>query len=149
MWGHPDVTRHIGGRPLTREDAWRNIQRYIGHWTIRTYGYWVIRETATGRFVGEAGLMDSRRDTRPSFEGTPEAGWALAPSAQGQGFACEALATMLAWADTHLPRTVCIIDAPNLPSRRLAERVGYRLLTEATYRDAPTLLHERLADEAR
>ncbi len=145
MWGDPAVTAHIGGRPATREETWQRLQRYVGHWQLRPYGYWLVRETATGRFIGEVGLMDSRRATEPSFEGTPEGGWALAAHAHGRGFAHEALAAMLGWADARLPRTVCIIDPANAPSLRLAEKLGYRLLTRAPYRDATTLLFERLA----
>jgi RimJ/RimL family protein N-acetyltransferase len=52
---------------------------------------------------------------------------------------------MFAWADPRLPRTVCIIDSANAPSLRLAEKLGYRPVTEARYRDATTLLFERFA----
>lgn len=146
LWADPGVTEHIGGRPLSREEAWRNIQRYAGHWALFGWGYWTIRDRATDAFLGEAGLMDSRRDTRPSFEGTPEAGWALAPQAQGRGYAREAVAAVLAWADARgMGRTMCMIDPANAPSIRLAGRLGYRPLAEATYRDAPTLLFERTA----
>lgn len=146
MWADPLVTEHIGGRPLTREDCWRNIQRYVGHWALFSYGYLTVRDTATGMFLGEVGLMDSRRDTTPSFEGTPEAGWAFAPAAGGRGHAREAVAALLGWADGRgIARTACIIDRANTRSVRLAEAVGYRPLGEITYRDAPTLLFERRA----
>ena len=144
MWADPRVTEHIGGRPLTREECWRNIQRYVGHWALLGYGYLAVRETATGVFLGEVGLMDSRRDTQPSFEGVPEAGWAFAPAAGGRGYAREAVAALLGWADGQgIARTVCIIDHANTPSIRLAEAVGFRAAGEVGYRDARTLLFER------
>ncbi|HEX8382355.1 MAG TPA: GNAT family N-acetyltransferase [Sphingomonas sp.] len=146
MWADPRVTEHIGGRPLSREECWRTIQRYVGHWTLFPFGYLTVRETATGLFLGEVGCMDSRRDTAPSFEGTPEAGWAFAPAAQGRGFAREAVAALLAWADAQgIARTVCLIDHANAPSVRLAEAVGFRAAGDVTYRDAPTRLFERVA----
>ena len=43
--------------------------------------------------------MDSRRESEPSFEGTPEIGWALRSDAQGRGYAREALGKVLRWAD--------------------------------------------------
>ncbi len=142
MFSDPRVYGHIAGVAMTREDAWSRILRYLGHWQVCGYGTWHIR--ADGVFIGTVGMMDSRRDTRPSFEGTPEVGWALAAQAHGRGYATEAVAALLAWADAQgHARTVCIIDPANTPSIRVAERLGYALATEATYRDQPTLLFER------
>jgi RimJ/RimL family protein N-acetyltransferase len=144
MWAEPAVYAMIGGRALTREEVWQRLLRYIGHWQVCGYGTWVVRTRDRGRFVGSVGLMDSRRATMPSFEGTSEAGWALAPHAHGQGYAGEALAAMLAWADAQgIARTVCIVDPDNAPSIALAGKQGYRLVTKASYGEAPTLLFER------
>ena len=147
MWADPRVYAMISDHALTREEVWYRVLRYIGHWQVVGYGTWTLRETASGRLAGAVGLMDSRRATTPSFEGTPEVGWTLAPWAHGQGFAREALEAALAWADARgIARTVCIIDPANAPSLRLAARVGYTLATQATYRDKPTLLFERPAN---
>lgn len=146
MWADPQVYAMTSGHAFTREEVWHRLLRYTGHWQLVGYGNWAVRETATGRIVGEIGLMDSRRATVPLFEGTPEMGWVLSPWAHGQGFAREGLAAALAWADAQgISRTVCIIDPANAPSIKLAGRVGYNLMTEATYRDAPSLLFERRA----
>lgn len=143
MWADAAVTAMIG-MPSTREEVWQRLVRYVGHWVIRPYGYWVVRETRSSRFVGEVGLMDSRRDTQPSYEGTPEAGWTLASWAHGQGYAQEAVGAMLHWADERgLSRTVCIIAPQNTRSIRLAERLDYGLVQEARYRDTSTLLFAR------
>ncbi|WP_157215781.1 GNAT family N-acetyltransferase [Flavisphingomonas formosensis] len=145
MWGDPAVYAMIGGRSFAREEVWQRLLRYIGHWQTVGYGSWTVIETASGRYAGEVGLMDSRRASEPSFEGTPEAGWALAPWAHGRGFAGEAVGAMLDWADEQgIARTVCIIDAANTASVRVAARVGYRFLATARYRDALVDLYERL-----
>ena len=34
MWADPIVTRHIGGKPFTREETWSKIMRYAGHWAL-------------------------------------------------------------------------------------------------------------------
>jgi RimJ/RimL family protein N-acetyltransferase len=144
MWADPAVYAMIGGRAFTREEVWHRVLRYIGHWQVVGYGSWTIRERASGRIAGSVGLMDSRRDTMPSFEGTPEMGWALCSWAHGRGFAHEALDAALGWADAQgIARTVCIIDAANAASIRLAGKAGYARVGEARYRDAPTLLFER------
>lgn len=147
MWADPIVTRHIGGRPFSPEECWSRLLRYVGHWHVLGYGYWVIREKATGRFVGEVGFADFQREIDPPL-GAPEAGWALAPWAHGKGLATEALAAALRWADAHFAppaKTVCIIDPPNLASVRVAEKCGYQRVRETIYKGEPTLVFERLA----
>lgn len=150
LWADPRTTEHLGARPFTREESWRNIQRYLGHWTIRPYGYLTVRDAATGAFLGEVGLMDSRRDTTPDFEGTPEAGWAFTPASGGKGYAREAAAALLSWADrAGVGRTVCMIAPANTPSLRLAEALGYRAAGEVEYRGEVLRLFGREAGPTR
>ena len=121
------------------------VTRYVGHWAVVGYGYWVVREKASGRFVGEVGFADFQRDIVPSFDGAPEAGWVLAPWSHGKGFATEAVRAAIAWLDRALgpARTVCMIDLDNAASMRVAAKCGYREWTRATYKGTPTLLFER------
>lgn len=144
MLGDADVMAHIGSGPATREESWRRLLRYIGHWQAVGYGHWVVRDAGTGAFLGEVGLMDSRRASDPGFEGVAEAAWVFNRAAHGQGYAREATEAMLEWADAHcIDSTVCIIAPANAPSIRLAERLGYGSAGEAVYRDAPILLLKR------
>jgi RimJ/RimL family protein N-acetyltransferase len=32
LWGNAEVTRHIGGKPQSPEDAWARLLRHFGHW---------------------------------------------------------------------------------------------------------------------
>ena len=145
MWGDAEVTRHIGGRPFPRDEVWTKLLRYVGHWAVLGFGFWVILEKTSGRFVGEVGFADFKRDFQPSLEGTPEIGWVLAPWAHGRGLATEAVQGALAWQAMHLaaPRTVCLIGPENRPSIRVAEKCGYREFLRATYKGGPVLLFER------
>ena len=144
MWSSPEVMR-INGRPLSREEVWARLLRYIGHWAVHDYGLWQIRERATDRFAGEVGFADFRRDLAFSFDGAPEAAWVLAPWAHGQGYATEAMTAVLAWtAPTH-PRTVCIIAPDNAASLRVAARLGYREIGRADFKGSPIIVFERLA----
>lgn len=159
MWADPLVTRYIGGHPATEEEVWARVLRYAGLWTLLGYGYWVVRERASGQFVGEVGIADFRRDLTPSLEGAPEVGWALAPWAHGRGFATEAVRAVLAWGDAHLPaeppyggaphgaarpgRTVCLITPENAGSVRVAAKCGFHVSARATYKGADTLIFER------
>lgn len=144
MWSSPVVTR-ITGKPLSREEVWARLLRYIGHWAVHDYGLWQIRERATDRFVGEAGLADFRRDLAFSFDGAPEAAWVLAPWAHGRGYATEAMTAVLAWSAAAYPRTVCIISPDNAASLRVAARLGYREIGRADFKGEPIVVFERLA----
>jgi len=145
MWGDPTVTAMIGGRPRTREEVWIRLLRAVGQWRLFGYGAWVARETATGRFVGDVGLLEAERAIDPPLA-LPEVGWALSPGFQGRGMAREAAAAALGWADVHGVRaTCCIIHPDNRASIRLAKKLGYGRTRTAAYHDAPTLVFERSA----
>ena len=146
MWGDPEVVKYISGEPLSEEDVWGKMMRMVGHWSLMGFGYWVVREKATGRFVGEVGFGDFKRQLSPPFDGAPEAGWALATWAHGKGYAAEAVRAALAWGDDHFGRvrTVCLISPENIPSLRLAEAVGFREYAQSTYKGSASTLLQRL-----
>jgi RimJ/RimL family protein N-acetyltransferase len=145
LWADMAVTRHIGGRSMTSEEVWARLLRYAGLWRMLGYGYWVVEERDSGRFLGEVGFQDLKRDIEPDFGGAPEAGWVIVPAAHGKGFASEVVTAIHEWADRHFggKRTVCIIDPDNLPSIRIAEKSGYREVTHTTYKGSPVILFER------
>ena len=145
LWGDPEVVRHIGGKPLGREEVWARVLRYIGHWAVVGYGMWHVRERATDRFVGEVGLIDARRDIAVSFDGAPESGWAFTPWSHGHGYATEAMAAVLAWSAGAHRRTVCMIDPGNAASLRVAAKLGYREMARADYKASEVIVLERRA----
>jgi RimJ/RimL family protein N-acetyltransferase len=113
------TARFMGG-PCSREGAWRRIAIQIGHWALRGYGSWVLEEKASGDWVGYSGLW------RPDGWPEPEIMWGLAADAQGRGYATEAAQRARAFAYGELGWTTAIscIDPENLPSQRVAERLG-------------------------
>jgi RimJ/RimL family protein N-acetyltransferase len=130
MSSDPEFVRFIGaGQPLSEEAAWVKLQRIAGSWPLLGYGFWAIEHAASGEVIGEAGFLEPHPpggDRR-----MPEAGWGLATSARGQGYAGEAVAAMLAWGDERFERTTCSISRDNAPSIALARRHGYRELGPA------------------
>jgi RimJ/RimL family protein N-acetyltransferase len=145
MWADPLVVHHVGGRAFTDEESWTRLMRARGLWEVLGFGYWAVRETSTGRYVGEVGFADLRRDLEPSLYGLPEMGWVLAAWSHGQGFGAEAVRAGLAWIDQALapPVVPCIIDVENAPSLALATKVGFTLKTHTTFKGAPIVVMER------
>lgn len=145
IWADETFTRAITGRGLSQEEVWFRLLRDIGHWQALGHGNWSMRTRDTGAYVGSVGVLNYLREVEPAFD-APELGWGAAPAFQGQGLAREGLEAALAWADTVMdaPRTVCMINPDNLPSLKLAERVGYRPYAEGAYKDSVVILLERL-----
>ena len=127
MWADESVVRHVGGRASTRQESWFRLLRYRGLWPVLGYGYWAVRERQSGRFVGDVGFADFKRGSEPSIDGHVEAGWVLAGWTHGRGYATEALAAALGWLDSATPHrsVVCLIDAGNFASLRVAEKCGF------------------------
>jgi len=134
MWSEPAVVRYTIGEPSPPQRTWMRILAYRGHWALLGFGYWAVEEKSSGRYIGELGFADFKRDMVPSIDGMPELGWALAPQFHGKGYATEALRAAVAWGDDHLVqrRTVCIIHRDNHPSFRVAAKLGYKAIFTAT-----------------
>jgi RimJ/RimL family protein N-acetyltransferase len=141
------VVRHLGGTPFSREETWRKLLAGPGLWALLGYGYWAVERRADGVLIGQIGFADFKRDLRPPIEGLPEMGWIFDPAAHGKGYASEAAAACLAWADDNFAGSeiVAIIDHANAPSIRVAEGAGFTLREEASYKGAPILLFRRPA----
>lgn len=148
MWADPVVTRYTTGQPLTLEECWARLLRYVGHWNLLGFGYWVAVEKATGTFIGEIGFADFKRDMQPSLNGLPESGWILASHSHGKGYATEALRAAVKWGDQHfsLP-TACIINPENIASVHVALKCGYGDVKPAIYKGkAVNLLFRQSVD---
>ncbi len=150
MQADNEVMRYIAGAPVPEEDAWSKFARMEGIWALTGIGFWLVEEKSSGAVIGEIGLADFRRAIDPPLGPDPEFGWMLAASAQGKGFASEALAAALQWGDRKFPgaRFCCIIDEENAPSVRLAERHGFRRERAATYKAKPITVFRRPAPTA-
>jgi RimJ/RimL family protein N-acetyltransferase len=146
MWADPIVTRFIGGSSLSEDDSWAKFMRIAGHWALLGYGFWAIEEKASGKRIGEAGILNMKRETQPSFHDVPEIGWGLLPAVHGKGYATEAVNAILDWAENYFGkiRMVCIIDPENGASLRVAARCGFKECARTTYKGDATIILERL-----
>lgn len=143
LGSEPQVVEQIGIPPQDRETCWRRLLMYRGMWQTLEFGYLAITDRQTGRFLGEAGFADFKRDLKPCIDGLPEAGWALLPEAMGKGIATEAVQCMLHWLKKHTQteRIVCLISPDNKASINVAEKCGFHFFSDTVYRDEPSLLY--------
>ena len=145
-----ETMRHVGGVSsgylAAREESWARIQRYVGHWALFGWGLFAVEEKATGAYLGEAGIADFHRGLGPDFDATPEGAWLLRAAAAGRGYASEAMMAAIDWHMAHQAREriVAVIDARNVASIRVAEKLGFARYDERGYQGAPKLLFERL-----
>jgi RimJ/RimL family protein N-acetyltransferase len=145
LWQDPAIYRVIGGEPLSEQEVWLRLLRYSGLWDLLGFGYWAVIERDTDAYVGQLGFADFRRGL-VGFDGHyPEAGWMIHPDHAGKGYATEGMAAACRWLDAQdaWSRSFCIIDAGNLPSRRVAEKLGFRFVLETPFGEATTGVYFR------
>lgn len=119
LMADPESARFIGG-VQPRAAAWRGFLTMVGSWQIQGFGMFSVIERSTGQWLGRIGPWQPE-----GWPGT-EVGWGLLREAQGQGYAQEAAVASIDWDFDTLGWTEVIhaIDPDNLPSQRLAERLG-------------------------
>ena len=132
-----NVMRYLGGKTLDRLLAWRHLSNLLGHWAMLGYGYYAVEEKASGTFIGRVGFTN--QPGWPAFE----LGWTIAPASQGRGYATEAATMLLEYAFTALgqSRVISLIHPDNLPSRKVAEKIGERVDGEVTLIDNTYLIY--------
>ena len=132
----PETAEFIGG-VRTREDAWRSMAMYLGHWELRGYGQWAVERRLDGRLIGRAGLWYP--------EGWPEleVGWTLDRSVWGEGFATEAGQAAMEWgfSEVGLTRIASVIGRENSRSRAVAVRLGMELAYETAIDGDPVVVY--------
>jgi len=143
--GDAHFMRFVGG-VYDRQENWSRLLRYIGHWETLGYGLLAVEERASGRYIGDVGLARFERGLGADFDPFPEAGWMIAQTASGLGYATEGVAAAIDWHERTFgrQRQVCMIDPGNHASLGVAAKLGFVPLREALNRGHPVLLHERM-----
>ncbi|HAS44405.1 MAG TPA: N-acetyltransferase [Microscillaceae bacterium] len=111
---------HYVGGQKSREEAWRLMATYIGHYQLNGFSYMAIEDKSAQKLVGCVGLWNS--EPWPELE----LGYWLLPAMQGKGYAFEAARKVKNYAFEVLkqPTLVSYIDPANTPSQKLATRLG-------------------------
>jgi RimJ/RimL family protein N-acetyltransferase len=118
MNADPAVRQWLGGTLLSREQAWAQMESFLGQWALRGYGMFAVE--LDGCFAGRVGLLHFIDWPEP------ELAWTIASPFWGRGFATEAAAEVRRWAFANLrrDRLVSYIKPENIRSRRVAEKLG-------------------------
>ena len=134
-------SRFIGG-PMSRDDAWRRMASFAGHWALRGFGIWALEDKTTGAFAGWSGLWFP--------EGFPEKeiGWTLLPSFRGRGLAQEAGKRVRDYAYGTLgwPTVTSLINFDNVASVRVAEKLGAVVERAVHFRGADSWIYRHPAN---
>ena len=138
----PELMRHMGKPSFTREEVEADFRRFEQHWAEHGFGLWAAEEKASGELVGRAGLAYHR-----VWSNDPEVGWLIDRPWQGRGLATDAGAACVEYAlgELGFERVVSICTAENAASRRVMEKLGFRVWRDLydPKHDLKLLLHVR------
>lgn len=132
MHQDPRVMATLGGLRSDEETA-RYLRDNLDHWD--RYGIWAFTDRANGRFVGRAGL----RNTRIGSNEEIELAYALAADYWNRGLATEMAGEILRIAFERLGLTdlVRFTLPTNLASRRVMEKAGFEVERDVLHARAP------------
>ena len=121
----PEVARYQAWESCTFDEAQRFVASLEGLDPGKP-GVWfqfAVSATQAGDLLGDCALRCTRGDPRQA-----ELGFTFARSAQGKGFAAEAVRTLLGWAfpALGLHRVFAVVDARNRRAQRLLDALGFR-----------------------
>ncbi|HKJ17031.1 MAG TPA: GNAT family N-acetyltransferase [Xanthomonadales bacterium] len=119
-----ETVRYLGGKPMSRAEAWRSMASVMGHWQIRGYGFFSLELKATGEWIGRVGPW------YPEGWPAPEVGWTISPDHLRKGYATEAARASIDYAFNELgwSEVIHVILRGNTGSIGVAEKVGSKYL---------------------
>jgi RimJ/RimL family protein N-acetyltransferase len=123
LYGDPEVVRFLYDEPLDLEAARTHLEKRLSDVLPEEGGWLNLAVEHDGEYLGEVGLHLVSREHRQC-----EIGYVMLPAASGRGFATEAATAMvtLCFEELGAHRVVGRIEARNLASARVLERLGMR-----------------------
>jgi RimJ/RimL family protein N-acetyltransferase len=136
----PEVHRYQGWE-RTDPDGVRGEIEEMARRAPGAPGGWMqlsVEDRETGQLVGDVGLSPAEDDP-----GVIKIGYTMSPSFQGRGYATEAVRALVAYAFDTLGAEVvrAYASAENLPSIRVAEKVGMQLVERFERRSGDRVRH--------
>jgi RimJ/RimL family protein N-acetyltransferase len=140
----PEAMRYIGdGSTTDLAGAEQAVERWLERWDAWGMGMFVVERAEDSRVLGRAGFLRWDPETWEIGGSETELGWGVSREHWGQGYATEAALALRDWAFERrgLRRLISLIQHGNLPSVRVAEKVGEILEREVEVRGKATWLY--------
>ena len=136
----PEVMRFSLSGPETREQTAAFIGWCREQYSRHRFGLWAVVHIDDERLIGYCGLSAWEIDGAHEVE----VGYRLDPKYWGQGLATEAARAALASARDHLglSRVIVMIEAADVVSVRVAEKLGMRWEKESFLQGIPVRIYE-------
>jgi ribosomal-protein-alanine N-acetyltransferase len=144
MHADPRVMATLGGVRSPAAER-RVLEGLLAHWEEHGFGYWVVRDVSTGRFLGRGGLRWVEVGGRKEVE----IGYGFIAECWGQGLATELARESVVVGFTVLqrPDLVCFTLPTNRASQRVMQKAGFRFERNVLYVDLPHVLYRLTAEE--
>jgi RimJ/RimL family protein N-acetyltransferase len=142
LYSDPEIVRFIPDASRTYEETRKEIEWHMHGWPGRPeLGLWATIHKESGAFIGRCGLLPWTIDGQAEVEVT----YLIDRVYQDQGLATEAAEAILDYGfnTLGLSRLVCLIDAENVASIRVAEKIGMRFEKEGRDEIGPFQLYTR------
>ena len=127
------VTMRFYPAPLRRDQVAEWIDRNQDRYRTDGHGLWAMLLKSTGELIGDCG------PTRQMVDGAEEIeiGYHVRRDLWGKGFAPEAAAAARDWGFRNLKASqlISLVRVGNIPSRRVAEKIGMELWRTTIWRD--------------
>ena len=143
-----EVRRFLSGMEPDDHDVFMRLLRNAGSWALYGYGTFMVRERGRAEIVGNCGVFHSWRGFGRGLDDIAEAGWIVAQSAWGKGYAQEAMEAALAWFEREhgAGATLCMIEEGHGASEAVAARLGYVACDRYEEKDErPLIVYRRAA----
>jgi ribosomal-protein-alanine N-acetyltransferase len=140
LYCNPRITQYIPDAPRSREEVQEELEWHMhGHPRHPELGLWATIHKETGKFIGRCGLLPWNIDGQDEVE----VAYTIAEEYWGQGLGSEAAQALLNYGFEvlNLSRLVCLIDAENNASKKVAEKIGMRFEKEAQDELGPFLVY--------
>jgi RimJ/RimL family protein N-acetyltransferase len=126
----PDTMRYLGG-VKTREEAKQWLKQKLSRYGEPGTGVLAAIEKATGRLIGQCGLVQQIVESEPYVE----IGYALASNVWRRGYASEAAAALRehGFRVLGLARMISLIPADHVASIGVARKIGLHFVRECEY----------------
>ena len=125
LYQNPKITKFIPDAPRSREEAQEELEWHMhGHPKHPELGLWATIHKETGKFIGRCGLLPWTIEGQYNVE----VAYAIAEEYWGQGLGTEAARAILNYGfeKLKLSRMICTIYPENIPSQRVAEKIGMK-----------------------